>query len=85
MIFIVLAGPEELTDEENDSLPIDVQYLPSDKERESVSDVIVALVQALHKMCSTQMGRDTLRLEKILNFNDIICTFIRKETPNIQQ
>jgi len=60
-ILMPLAGPEELTDEENDSLPIDVQYLPSDKKRESVNDIIIALVQALHKLCSTQLGRDALR------------------------
>jgi len=60
-ILLPLAGPEELTDEENESLPIDLQYLPEDKKREEDNDVRIALVEGLHKLCSTQIGRDCLR------------------------
>ena len=50
-----------MTEEENDCLPIDLQYLPSEKKRETINDVIITLVQALHKLCSTQKGRDAMR------------------------
>jgi hypothetical protein len=33
-LLLPLAGPEEFTDEENDKLPIDLQYLPETKKRE---------------------------------------------------
>lgn len=60
-ILLPLAGPEELTEEENETLPIDLQYLGSDKVRESSNDIRMPLVQSLHKLCATQNGRNSLR------------------------
>lgn len=34
-LLLPLAGPEEFDDEDNEKLPLDLQYLPSDKTRES--------------------------------------------------
>lgn len=33
-ILLPLAGPEEFDEEDNEKLPLDLQYLPSDKMRE---------------------------------------------------
>lgn len=38
-LLLPLAGPEEFDDEDNDKLPIDLQYLPATKERERDVDI----------------------------------------------
>lgn len=38
-LLLPLAGPEELDDEETNKLPIDLQYLPETKQRESDPDI----------------------------------------------
>ncbi len=38
-LLLPLAGPEEFTDEENNKLPIDLQFLPETKEREYDPDI----------------------------------------------
>jgi hypothetical protein len=48
--LLPLAGPEELNDEENDQLPIDCQYLPSDKKRESDPELRVMLLESITKV-----------------------------------
>jgi hypothetical protein len=46
-LLLPLAGPEELDDEEMNSLPDDLQYLPPDKERESDPDLRTMLLETL--------------------------------------
>lgn len=46
-LLLPLAGPEQFDDEDNEKLPIDLQYLPDDKERESDTKLRLALLQAL--------------------------------------
>lgn len=38
-LLLPLAGPEEFTDEENNKLPIDLQFLPETKKREYDPDI----------------------------------------------
>lgn len=38
-LLLPLAGPEEFDDEDNDKLPINLQYLPETKTRESDPDI----------------------------------------------
>lgn len=38
-LLLPLAGPEEFSDEDNEKLPIDLQYLPETKKRESDPDI----------------------------------------------
>lgn len=38
-LLLPLAGPEEFDDIENEKLPLDLQYLPETKERESDPDI----------------------------------------------
>jgi hypothetical protein len=59
--LLPLAGPEELNDEENDQLPIDCQYLPSDKKRESDPELRVMLLESITKLCATKYGRNYMR------------------------
>lgn len=46
-LLLPLAGPDVFTLEENDSLPIDLQYLPDDKTREPDPEIRKLLLEAL--------------------------------------
>ena len=46
-LLLPLAGPEELSEEEMDQLPIDLQYLPEDKKREPDEEIRLMLVETL--------------------------------------
>lgn len=46
-LLLPLAGPEPFDDEDNEKLPIDLQYLSDDKERESDATLRLALIEAL--------------------------------------
>ena len=49
-LLLPLAGPESFTDEENDQLPLDCQYLPDDKVREDNPDLRKKLLESLLKV-----------------------------------
>ena len=52
-LLLPLTGPtaDELTEEENDELPMDLQYLPGTKERESDSDIQQILLETILLVC----------------------------------
>ena len=50
VLLLPLAGPEQFSDEENDQLPLDLQYLPDDKEKEPSRDIRRMLLEALMKV-----------------------------------
>lgn len=56
-----LAGPEELAKQEMDQLPLDLQYLPSDKRRESNPELRQLLLEAILLLCSTRATRLIVR------------------------
>ncbi|CAG2181362.1 unnamed protein product [Oppiella nova] len=56
-----VAGPEELTAEDNQKLPIDLQYLGSDKTREEDPEIRKLLMESLLMLCSTRFGREAIR------------------------
>ncbi|XP_022071937.2 protein HGH1 homolog [Acanthochromis polyacanthus] len=60
-LLLPLAGPEELSDEENEGLPVDLQYLPEDKKREEDPDVRKMLLETLLLLTATKAGRRTLK------------------------
>lgn len=43
--MLPLAGPEEFDDEDNEKLPLDLQYLPADKIREPNKDLRKMLIE----------------------------------------
>ena len=49
-LLLPLAGPEELTCEENEELPLDLQYLPSDKKRENDPKIHVILLECIFQV-----------------------------------
>jgi len=52
-VLLPLAGPEEFTDDEMDRLPVDLQYLEPDKQREPDADIRRMLVEAINQVCET--------------------------------
>ncbi|XP_011863730.1 PREDICTED: protein HGH1 homolog [Vollenhovia emeryi] len=60
-LLLPLAGPEELDDEDNDKLPINLQYLPETKTREADPDIRFMLLEALNQLCATKVARQILR------------------------
>lgn len=60
-ILLPLAGPEEFDDDDNDKLPISLQYLPETKEREPDLDIRIMLLETLQQLCATKIGRQILR------------------------
>lgn len=49
-LLLPLAGPEEFDEDDMESLPVDLQYLEPDKERESDPDIRKMLVESIHQV-----------------------------------
>ena len=49
-LLLPLAGPEELTEEEMEGMPEDLQYLDEDKKRETNKDIKKMLIEAVMKV-----------------------------------
>lgn len=66
-VILPLTGPtcDELTEEENEELPIDLQYLPSSKTRENDTDIQQILLETLLLLCATRPIREYLRSKHI--------------------
>lgn len=64
-LLLPLAGPEELTDEENEGLPVDLQYLPEDKKREEDPDIRKMLLETLLLLTATKPGRTMLKEKNV--------------------
>ncbi|XP_072296207.1 protein HGH1 homolog [Eucyclogobius newberryi] len=60
-LLLPLAGPEELSEEENQGLPVDLQFLPEDKQREPDPDLRKMLLETLLLLCATSRGRSVLK------------------------
>ncbi|KAM9386753.1 protein HGH1 homolog [Phaethornis superciliosus] len=60
-LLLPLAGPEEFPEEEMERLPLDLQYLPQDKEREEEPEIRKMLLEALLLLAATRPGRHILR------------------------
>ena len=57
-LLLPLAGPEQFSEEETERLPLDLQYLPDDKRRESDPDIRKMLIETIMQVgtacgCST--------------------------------
>ncbi|EDO39914.1 predicted protein [Nematostella vectensis] len=60
-LLLPLAGGEELTEEETDKLPPDLQYLDESKERETDPDIRNMLLESLLQLLATKNGRTIMR------------------------
>ncbi|XP_076850128.1 protein HGH1 homolog [Brachyhypopomus gauderio] len=64
-LLLPLAGPEELSEEENEGLPVDLQYLPEDKTREEDPDIRKMLIETLLLLTATKVGRRIMREKNV--------------------
>ncbi|KAL1454066.1 hypothetical protein WDU94_010356 [Cyamophila willieti] len=60
-LLLPLAGGEEFDDEDNDKLPIECQYLPSDKKREPSAQIRKILLETLLQLCTIKQNRMFIR------------------------
>ncbi|XP_067855608.1 LOW QUALITY PROTEIN: protein HGH1 homolog [Heptranchias perlo] len=60
-LLLPLAGPEELSEGEMEGLPIDLQYLPEDKQREEDPDIRKMLLEAINLLTATKNGRKMVK------------------------
>jgi hypothetical protein len=64
-ILLPLAGPEELSDEDMEGMPMDLQLLPDTKKRESDNFLRKELLEAVLALCTTRPVRDVMRARKV--------------------
>lgn len=50
-LLLPLAGPDHFTEEETESFPEELQYLPDDKQRETDPGVRKMCIEAITKVC----------------------------------
>ena len=50
-LLLPLAGPEQFGEDETEQLPLDLQFLPDDKQREPDPDLRKMLIEAIMKVC----------------------------------
>ncbi|XP_070604571.1 protein HGH1 homolog [Erythrolamprus reginae] len=60
-LLLPLAGPEEFPEEEMERLPLDLQYLPAEKQREPEADIRKMLLETLLLLTATKQGRLLMR------------------------
>lgn len=56
-----IMGNEEYVDDEMDKLPIALQYLPKEKQRDPDIDIRKMVIETLNKLCAKKHGREVLR------------------------
>ncbi|KAM5137449.1 protein HGH1 homolog [Callospermophilus lateralis] len=60
-LLLPLAGPEDFSEEEMNRLPVDLQYLPPEKQREPDADIRKMLIEAIMLLTATAPGRQQVR------------------------
>ncbi|CAF1212487.1 unnamed protein product [Adineta ricciae] len=65
LLPLSVATADELTEEENDQVPIDLQYLPSNKQIEPDRDIQLILLETVLLLCATKSVREYLRSKQI--------------------
>lgn len=60
-LLLPLAGPEDFSEEEMERLPVDLQYLPQDKQRDPDADIRKMLIEAIMLLTATAPGRKQVR------------------------
>ncbi|XP_074641562.1 protein HGH1 homolog [Tubulanus polymorphus] len=60
-LLLPLAGGEEYDEDDMDRLPLDLQYLPPEKQREPELELRLLLIEAILKMCATKPARQFIK------------------------
>lgn len=81
LVLPLAAGSDDLSEEETEELPLDLQYLPADKERESSKDIQKLLIECLFQLCATSEGRMSLKKSGIYYFMRELHKSIEEDDP----
>nr|CAI5858170.1 unnamed protein product [Callosobruchus analis] len=60
-LLLPLAGNEEFDEEDNEKLPLELQYLPDDKKREEDPDIRCILLEAITHLVAKRPNREFVR------------------------
>lgn len=60
-LLLPLAGNEEFDDEDNEKLPLELQYLPEEKVREEDPDIRYMLIEAVTQLVAKRPHRELIR------------------------
>ncbi|KAK5638022.1 hypothetical protein RI129_012317 [Pyrocoelia pectoralis] len=60
-LLLPLADGTEFSDEEYENLPLELQYLPNDKKRESDPDLRCMLLESITQLCTLRVNREYVR------------------------
>lgn len=60
-LLLPLAGNEEFDDEDNEKLPLELQYLPEEKVREEDPDIRYMLIEAIIQLVAKRPNRELIR------------------------
>lgn len=60
-LLLPLAGNEEFDDEDNEKLPLELQYLPEGKMREEDPDIRFMLIEAITQLVAKKPNRELIR------------------------
>lgn len=60
-LLLPLAGNEEFDEEDNEKLPLELQYLPEDKLREEDPDIRYMLIEAITQLVAKRPNRELIR------------------------
>ncbi|CAL4215298.1 unnamed protein product, partial [Meganyctiphanes norvegica] len=90
-LLLPLAGPDTFTSEENESLPIDLQFLEDDKQREEDPEIRKLLLETIMQLCITRKCRETLRSQNVYFIlrelhkweTDKLCLLVLEDLINI--
>ncbi|CCX32753.1 hypothetical protein FPQ18DRAFT_399927 [Pyronema domesticum] len=64
-LLLPLMGPEEYDDDDTDGMPLEIQLLPPDKERDTDMHILVTHLESLLLLTSTRAGREFMRKSKV--------------------
>lgn len=90
-LLLPLAGPDTFTAEENDELPIDLQFLEDDKQREEDPEIRKILLESLMQLCITRKCRENMRSQNAYYIlrelhkweEDKMCLLVLEDLVNI--
>jgi len=81
LVLPLASGSDDLSEDEMEELPLDLQYLPADKERESSKDIQKLLIECLFQLCATSEGRASVKKSGIYYFMREFHKAIDEEDP----
>ena len=75
-LLLPLAGPEEFDEDDMEKLPVDLQYLEPDKEREPDTKIRCMLVEAVNKVRNYSPFTNAYKFIFMVSFSLLLINFV---------